>query len=164
MQRFERHGVTDGEHPLPLAIFPDLRVETRPLGVLVVEDDPLLRWALAETLTLAGHHVIEAADVASAERGFHDAVNPIDIVLFDSDLPDLSRRDLLASIRALADGRAVVMMTDDAAPAVAIEAAECGVHAVVGKPFEMSSIERILRNACRSSRCEPVAVSTNQAG
>jgi DNA-binding response OmpR family regulator len=132
----------------------------RPLGVLVIEDDPLLRWAIAETLRLAGHRVIEAWDVASAEHGFRDAVNAIDIVLFDGDLPDLPQADLLAVVRGLAAGRVTVMMTDDASPAATTEAAEFGVHAVVGKPFEMGGIERVLRNACRASRGEPSIVLT----
>ena len=148
MQRFERDRVTDEDHPVPLAVFPDLLVERRPLGVLVIEDDHLLRWALTETLRLAGHRVIEAWDIVSAERGFSDAVDAIDVVLFDGDLPDLPRRDLLASVRLLARGRVIVMMTDDLPPATTTEAVWFGVHAVVVKPFEIGSIERVLRNAC----------------
>jgi AmiR/NasT family two-component response regulator len=55
-----------------------------------------------------------------------------------------------------------VMMTDDASAAATTEAEGFGVHAVVGKPFEMGSIERVLRNACRASRGEPLIPRTNQ--
>jgi len=42
--------------------------DTRPrLRILIVEDEALIRWAVAEALTGAGHHVIEAADAATAE-------------------------------------------------------------------------------------------------
>ena len=163
IHRFEPERIIDGGYPVSLATIPHV-AERRPLGVLVVEDDPLLRWAIAETLRLARHRVIEAWDVASAEDGFRNAVNAIDIVLFDGDLPDLPLRDLLAAVRSLAPGRVIVMMTDDASPVTTTEAAGFGVHAVVSKPFEMGSIERVLRSACFSSRREPLAVRTNQPG
>ena len=162
IHRYARQSVTDPDWPVSRATAPGYVPVRRPLGVLIVEDDPLLRWAIAETLRLAGHRVIEAWDVVSAEYGFRNAVNAIDIVLFDGDLPDLPSRDLLAVVRALAPGRVIVMMTDDASPAATTEAVGFGVNAVVGKPFEMGSIERVLRNACRASRGEPAPVSTNQ--
>jgi DNA-binding NtrC family response regulator len=164
IHRFAEQNVTDGDCSVSLASCSQAVSERRPLGVLVVEDDHLLRWALTETLRLAGHRVIEAWDVVSAERGIRDTVNAIDVILFDGDLPDVPRRDLLASVRALASGRVIVMMTDEAVPVTTAEAVWFGVHAVVVKPFEIGSIERVLRNACRSSRGEPVAVRTNQAG
>ena len=159
IHRYARQSVTDPDWPVSRATSHGYVPVRRPLGVLIVEDDPLLRWAIAETLRLAGHRVIEAWDVVSAEYGFRNAVNAIDIVLFDGDLP---YRDLLAVVRALAPGRVIVMMTDDASPAATTEAVGFGVNAVVGKPFEMGSIERVLRNACRASRGEPAPVSTNQ--
>ena len=149
VHRFARQSFTADDYSVSLAAYPHPMAARRPLGVLVLEDDPLLRWAITETLRLAGHRVIEAWDVVSAERGFSDAADAIDVVLFDGDLPDLPRRALLASVRLLSRGRITVMMTDDAAPATTTEAAVFGVHAVVVKPFEMGSIERVLRNACR---------------
>jgi CheY-like chemotaxis protein len=162
IHRYARQSVGDPDWPVSRAAFPGYAAVRRPLGVLVVEDDPLLRWAIAETLRLAGHRVIEAWDVVSAEHGFRNAVDAIDIVLFDGDLQDLPQTDLLAVVRALAPGRVIVMMTDDASPAATTEAEGFGVHAVVGKPFEMGSIEQVLRNACRASRGEPLIVRTNQ--
>ena len=162
IHRYARQSVTDPDWPVSRATSHGYVPVRRPLGVLIVEDDPLLRWAIAETLRLAGHRVIEAWDVVSAEYGFRNAVNAVDIVLFDGDLPEMPQADLLAVVRALAPGRVLVMMTDDASPAATTEAVGFGVNAVVGKPFEMGSIERVLRNACRASRGEPVIERTNQ--
>jgi DNA-binding NtrC family response regulator len=148
VHRFARQSFTAEDYSVSLAPCPQPMAEHRPLGVLLLEDDPLLRWAITETLRLAGHRVIEAWDVVSAELGLSDAVDAMDVILFDGDLSDLPRRYLLASVRQLARGRVIVMMTDDLAPATTTEAAWFGVHAVVVKPFEIGSIERVLRNAC----------------
>ncbi len=151
---FARQSFCDEDCPVSRPTFPHHDVERRSLGVLVVEDDPLLGWAIAETLRLAGHRVTEARDVAGAEREIRDRIAAIDAILFDGDLPDLPRRDLLGAVRALAPGRVMVMMADDASSVSTTEAMGFGVHAVVGKPFEMGSIERVLLNACHAYRAE----------
>jgi CheY-like chemotaxis protein len=46
--------------------FPHMNETFRPLRVLVVEDELLIRWSIAETLAHAGHTVIEAEDGATA--------------------------------------------------------------------------------------------------
>jgi len=55
----------------------------RPLRVLIVEDEPLIRWSIAETLANSGHSVLEASDAASAVRALKEASRPVDIVLLD---------------------------------------------------------------------------------
>ena len=41
---------------------------TRHLCVLVVEDETLIRWSIAETLAQKGHRVVEASDARGAVR------------------------------------------------------------------------------------------------
>jgi len=45
-----------------------MHTAARRLRVLVIDDEPLIRWSIAETLGAAGHHVAEAEDAASALR------------------------------------------------------------------------------------------------
>ena len=68
------------------------------LRVLVVEDELLIRWAIAETLSDAGHVVIEAADAAGAVRALANSVEAIDVVALDYRLPDSRDLALLAAI------------------------------------------------------------------
>ena len=56
--------------------------------MLIVDDEPLIRWSLAETLTDSGHSVIEAGDGEAAVRMLTDADRPFDVVLLDYRLPD----------------------------------------------------------------------------
>lgn len=53
------------------------------LLVLVVEDEPLIRWPIAETLARMGHKVVEADDAESVIRAVSSMPEPADIVLLD---------------------------------------------------------------------------------
>jgi CheY-like chemotaxis protein len=58
------------------------------LRVLVVDDEPLIRWSLSETLSEGGHLVSEAGDGESALRTLTAGPLPFDVVLLDYHLPD----------------------------------------------------------------------------
>lgn len=122
------------------------------LRVLVVEDEPLIRWSIAETLAREGHTIFEADDAESAIRTVGDMLEPADVVLLDYRLPDSNDLTLLATIRRLAPTSAVVMMTAHGTPDVIRRALELGAYGVVDKPFDMSDIEPILLSALAATR------------
>ncbi|MBI3047622.1 MAG: response regulator [Acidobacteria bacterium] len=117
------------------------------LRVLVVEDEALIRWSIAETLAEHGHSVVEAGSAATAVQALHDLPQPIDVVLLDLRLPDSSNLDLLASIRRLRPESAVVMMTAYDSPEVARHALELGAYRVLDKPFDLHALEHLLIEA-----------------
>jgi DNA-binding NtrC family response regulator len=114
------------------------------LRVLIVEDEALIRWAVGEALTAAGHHVFEAADAATARGFLAEGAAPLDVVLLDLRLPDSSDLSLLASIRRAMPGTAVVMMTAHGTREDAATAKALGAYEVVEKPFDVHRIEQIL--------------------
>ena len=118
---------------------------TRSLRVLVVDDEPLIRWSIAETLGAAGHHVLEAADAASALRAVADRPGP-DLVLLDFRLPDSNDLGLLAKIREMVPDAAVVMMTAFGTPDVTVGALKLGASRVLNKPFNMHDLEDVVRS------------------
>jgi DNA-binding response OmpR family regulator len=64
------------------------RRNSRPAAVLLVEDEILLRAAVAEYLRKLGYAVVEAADAPEAIAAFSSG-EPIDVVLCDVDLPGI---------------------------------------------------------------------------
>src|SRR5688572_4261696 len=116
----------------------------RHLRILVVEDEPLIRWSIAETLGQQGHTVLEADTAASAVRAIEDAEAEIDVVLLDYRLPDSNDLNLLANVRRLQPKSAVVMMTAYGTPEVTAGALALGAYRVVGKPFDMGSLESLV--------------------
>jgi len=122
----------------------------RELRVLVVEDELLIRWSIAETLAHAGHTVIEAEDGAMAVRALENHAESPDAIVLDYRLPDSNDLTLLTAIRRLSPTSAVVLMTAFGTPEVVKGALDLGVYQVLHKPFEMHDLESLLREACDS--------------
>lgn len=121
---------------------------SRSLRVLVVEDEMLIRWSIAETLGEAGHTVIQAEDGATAILALKDAAEPVDAVVLDYRLPDSNDLTLLATIRRLSPGSVVVLMTAFASPELAKRALDLGACQVLQKPFDMADLQPLLQEAC----------------
>lgn len=121
------------------------------LDILVIDDEFLIRWAIARTLVAAGHRVREAADATSALAILHAGASP-DVVLLDYRLPGARGFDLLSSIRTLSPSSAIVVMSADQAPDTEAQAFELGAYAVMQKPFDMGAIEPALVNASIARR------------
>ena len=122
------------------------------LRVLVVEDETLIRWSIAETLAKEGHTVVEASNATTAVQALTEIPGSIDVVLLDYRLPDSNDLALLAHVRRLRPNSAVVMMTAYGTPEVTKGALELGAYCVVNKPFDMHSLEALVLDAHTSKR------------
>ena len=122
----------------------------RALRVLVVEDELLIRWAIAETLAQAGHTVIEAQDGATAIRALKNDAEGVDAVVLDHRLPDSNDLTLLANLRRLSPESVLVLMTAFGTPEVVKGALDLGVNHVLHKPFEMHDLKSLLEEACHA--------------
>jgi two-component system response regulator AtoC len=118
----------------------------RHLRILVVEDEALIRWSIAETLGDDGHTVMEASDAASAVSAL-EREDGIDVVLLDYRLPDSHDLGLLAEVRRLQPESAVVMMTAYGSDEMIEGALALGAYRVVGKPFDMHTLESLVVEA-----------------
>jgi PAS domain S-box-containing protein len=83
--------------PLPAAA-PAEAARPGATRILLVEDEPELRDTTAELLELLGHQVHAAGDAASALALL--AAHPVDVMLTDISLPDMSGEVLAAKARA----------------------------------------------------------------
>ena len=115
--------------------------------VLVVDDEPLIRWSLAETLLDCGYEVTEAVDGQTALQVLADAPTPIDVVVLDYRLPDSNDLQLLSSIRRISPKSQVILMTAFGTPEVVSGAQQLGVYRVVHKPFELKDLAALVRQA-----------------
>jgi len=106
-------------------------------NVLVVDDEALIRWSLAESLTNAGYHVLQAPDRQSALKFFAQDQDGACVVLLDLRLPDSQDLGLLRHIRAVAPDCRVIVMTAHGTPELVEEALRGGAFRVVDKPFDL---------------------------
>jgi DNA-binding NtrC family response regulator len=118
------------------------------LGVLVVDDEFLIRWSVAETLEGSGHAVHQADSGRAALELLTDPLVTIDVVLLDFRLPDSNDLSLLARIRQLAPDRPVILMTAYGSSEMTQGARDLGVYEVLSKPFEMHDLQTLIVEAC----------------
>lgn len=116
-------------------------------NVLVVDDEALIRWSLAESLTKAGYHVLEAEDRESALGFFEPAPAGVCVVLLDLRLPDSQDLGLLRQIRRRSPACRVIIMTAHGTPELVDEAMRMGAFRVVDKPFDLDLIVGLVGEA-----------------
>jgi DNA-binding NtrC family response regulator len=115
--------------------------------VLVVDDEPLIRWSVSEGLTESGYTVIQAATGAEARKalaGSHD--DPL-VVILDLRLPDVADLSLLRDIRAQRPDVPVVMMTAHGTQDDARQATGLGAYKFVTKPFDVHALVDLVGEA-----------------
>ena len=122
-------------------------VKKIPLHVLVVDDEPLIRWSVTETLADLGLDVEQADSAASALQAVTTTALPFDVVVLDLRLPDMHDLSLLATIRQLLPTTPVVLMTAFGTPEIMADARNLGVSAVLNKPFELGDLGRVVLEA-----------------
>ena len=115
----------------------------RPVCVLVVEDDSVLRALIGETLEHEGHGVAIAEHGADALRWLDarraDGDPPPDLILLDMRMPVMDGWAFAAAYRETPGPHApIVAMT--AAPDAAARAAEIGAASVLAKPFGLDEL------------------------
>ncbi len=115
--------------------------------ILVADEEPLIRWALTETLTEAGWDVYEAADADAAIRALSDESHAPDVVLLDHELPGATSLTLLSRIKTAAPRSQTIVMTSYGTPEIVREALEHGALRVMEKPLDMVGIPAIAQQA-----------------
>ena len=121
------------------------------LRVLIVDDEPLIRWSLAETLADRGHTVTEAADAAETRLALRQTPAP-DVVLLDFRLPDSNDLGLLRTIRHHAPHTQVILMTAHGTPEMTRDALALGAYRVVSKPFAVQELAALVSEAHAAAR------------
>jgi DNA-binding NtrC family response regulator len=126
--------------------------------ILIVDDDPAIREALAEALTDLGHTTTCAADGTAAlswlERHRADAV------LLDLRMPGLDGMEVLRRIRAKPASPPVVILTAVPTSGNTIEAMRLGAADHLAKPIGRADVSALLSRILSS----PVAIQPSPAG
>jgi len=137
--------------PIPDGEIPQLRKKSA-TRVLVVDDEALVRWSIAETLGANGCDIVEASDARSAFAAILDRAHAPDAVLLDLKLPDSSDLSLLASVRHLLPAVPVILMTAFGTVEVVEAARRLGVFTVLDKPFDLDELGRLVGLALATPR------------
>ena len=118
-----------------------------PPRVLVVDDEPLLRWSLSETLGEQGWQVTEAADAKSAMAAFPEIAAAGGLVFLDLRLPDSDDLHVLAAMLHLSPRTPVILMTAHGTPDLFDAAYSLGAFAIIDKPFDLGDLAPLAERA-----------------
>ena len=124
--------------------YEDLKYST---NILVVDDEEGMRITLSAILEEEGYQVVACGNGAQAleyiERG------PVDLVISDLKLPDMSGLEILAALKQVNPDTPFILVTGYASLETAIEAVNQGAFAYHVKSLDVRSLLSSTRNAAK---------------
>jgi DNA-binding NtrC family response regulator len=120
------------------------------LRVLVVDDDPGVRYTIREILESEGLAVDEAADGEEGLRKLEGGGHAL--VLTDLRMPRLDGMALLRAVAARSPAPRVVLITAHGSERQAVEAMKAGAFDYFRKPFEPEELLAVVRRAVEAAR------------
>lgn len=121
--------------------------------VLLVDDEPGVRFALSEVLLDHGYRVISAGSGAEALA----SLEGVDVVVTDLSMPGMDGLELLSQISARAPKLPVILLTAHGSEALVRIASSRGACGCLSKPFDIDEIARVVERAI--GRCTGAADS-----
>lgn len=114
----------------------------KPLKVLLVDDDDLIRQLIVHWLSRKGHEVLQAENGMEATKLL--SADRVDLLITDLAMPDCNGLELIARARQIQPGVRIVAISGGGKYLESIRgtnlAAEMGVNALVIKPFTCSQL------------------------
>ncbi|MEW6366593.1 MAG: sigma-54 dependent transcriptional regulator [Acidobacteriota bacterium] len=118
--------------------------------ILVVEDDQLLRAAIATHLHKEGFKVEEAGTGTEGLEMLR--ARPFDVFLTDLKLPEQDGRQIVREAVSLYPEAVVIVMTGYGSIEVAVELMHLGATDFLSKPFELAKLTHRIRRALEMKR------------
>jgi CheY-like chemotaxis protein len=141
--------------------------QSHPPAILVVDDDESVRNLMYRALVCDGYWVETAADGREAMRVLQTPMWPIEVVVLDVQLPDVSGVELCARMRQDYPDLPVIVCTGAAGPEEMAQLLQLGVRRYFWKPMTMrelrASVEASLAGAKFQAMTSPRPVNGHAA-
>ena len=117
--------------------------------ILVVDDEPLIRWSLVNRLKDEGYRTLEAGTAGEALAQHRDGA---DLVLLDFALPDANGLTALKQIKEADPDTLVIMLTANTEVGTAVEVMKAGAFHYANKPFDLDEIVLLVEKALETTQ------------
>jgi DNA-binding NtrC family response regulator len=111
--------------------------------VLLVDDEPGVRFALSEVLHDRGYRVVSASSGSEALA----ALDGVDVVVTDLSMPGMDGLELVSQIAARAPWLPVILLTAHGSENLVRIASSRGACGCLSKPFDIDEIARVVERA-----------------
>jgi two-component system cell cycle response regulator len=128
------------------------QTDTGSYKILIVDDDPNVRRLLNDTLKLKGYQILTAKDGSEAFTRLKQ--EPVNLVLSDLRLPNISGLEVLKKVKADYPLTEVIILTGNASLDSAIESTNMGAFSYLQKPYEMDQLLLHIRRAIEKQQAE----------
>src|SRR5664279_617722 len=118
--------------------------------LLIVDDEPAIRWALRKTLQGMNFEIVEAESGEQAIALVRTIC--VDSVLLDIEMPGMNGIETCRRLRTLMPLLGIVMLTVKNSEEDKIRALDAGADDYITKPFHIRELAARLRAAVRRSR------------
>jgi two-component system KDP operon response regulator KdpE len=130
-------------------------MSSKPVRILIVDDEPAMRWALRASLSASGFAVEEAQDGEGALAVVRQ--RPVELVLLDIQMRGMGGIEACRRIRPLAPNAGIVMITVSDSIDQKVQTLEAGADDYVTKPFLFRELLARLRALLRRTGVAPAA-------
>ncbi len=118
--------------------------------VLLVDDEPNIRWTMAEFLKREGYDALTASDFESALEIFQQ--HELDVAVIDIILPRKSGIELLKELRSRAPRLPVIMITGEPNISQMPDIIRAGAYDFISKPVRKDTLIKIVSRAVEHKR------------
>src|SRR5687767_4641743 len=118
--------------------------------ILIVEDDPAIRFSIGDFLQTRGYDVDESDGVRTAENIFR--MSRPDVVLIDYQLSDGTALDLLPRLKLIDATVPAVVLTGNATIDLAVKAIKEGAQNFLTKPVELPALALLFERLIEATR------------
>ncbi len=117
--------------------------------ILIVDNEPDMRSALAQALSSDGYSVESATNGVQALEKL--GKGEFSLVIADMKLPEMSGMEVLKEVKKVSPHVPVIMTTANGTIENAVEAMQCGASDFILKPFSPEALELVVKKVCKRS-------------
>ena len=115
--------------------------------IFAVDDSPTARASIEYTLTKAGYKVELAEDGVKALEKIPQCTDPIEVFLFDVNMPNMDGITLIKKVRELDDFKftPILFLTTESQESKKMEGKSAGASGWIVKPFEPDQLVSLIK-------------------